>query len=478
MGVIASLVMGGSLLVPFRIGINVVGPKEVGAWALIQSVFIVSRLPEMGVGLNLTRALAAERKSGHAVDPQPYFSAAFVLTILPVFALGCLIFVTAPTFLAPYFRGVISASHVWILCLLALGVTLFSATSTILLSIIEGFGRLTHRQMMMIASNLVLMVVAYPLVTSLGVIGLALTYAVASLVLMIMAAYAMLPLCLGHRISTCSVRSVVRDLWVSNLQVSVMAFTRMTFEPLTKMVVGSSGNLAAVAYVDLALKLTTQTKVVIQSAVQPLLAFGARRYGDGHGAIINTFKRAQTLVTKTNLLLMSCQFLSVGAISYIGLGETSPVFMTIYIMLVIGNGINSLGVVGYYYDVSAGKMGEVVIIHVQMMVLNLIAGLAGGWLLGPEASVAAYAFSFAFGGIALFRIWRKASGTGWRKLFDTERWLIAFTCTSLLLSIFVFLGRWATGQDIMASLVGLVLASLFAGWFVLNNWRTFRGKTQ
>lgn len=477
LGVLASLVMGGSLLVPFRIGIEVIGAREVGIWALVQSVFIVSRLPEMGVGLNITRALAAERKIGQSADPRPYFWAALLVTILPVFFLGGVLFFATPTFLGQFFRDVVPLSVVTTLCLISLGIALFSAISTVLLSIIEGYGRLDQRHFVMIVSNLALITVAHPLVTKFGVIGLAMTYLASSLLLLILSACVTLPLCFtqGQRIR--NVHIIVRELWRSNLQVSAMAVTRMTFEPLTKLVVASSGNLSAVAYVDLALKLTTQARIVIQAAVQPLLAFGARGICDNHDEIIKTFERAQMLVVKSNLLLMSCQFLAAGFVSYIALGEMSALFIMTYIMLVVGNGLNSLGVVGYYYVVSAGKMGEVVSIHVQMMLTNVAAGLLGGWLLGAQAAVAAYAFSFAYGGVALFRIWCRASGERWRQLFGAERWLIMIAALSLSVSIIVFLSQWGANQSLLASVAGLALASVFAVLFLLKNWKTFRGKS-
>lgn len=476
MGVVASLVMGGSLLVPFRIGIDVIGPNEVGAWAMIQGLFIICRLPEMGVGLNLTRAVAAERRNGEAVDPRPYIWAAGLLTIVPVICIGCVLFAIIPKFFEQIFTGAVPLTIVRTLCLLALGGALFSTISTILLSIIEGCGLLIHRQIMTMVSNLALIIFAYPLITNLGVIGLALTYAISSLLLLVFSAVAALAICSDLSPNKSNLKIVIKELWFGNLQVSAMAVTRITYEPLTKFVVGSFGNLAAVVYVDLAMKLTLQVRVVVQSAVQPLLAFGARGNGDSHERIIKTFERAQSLVIKSNLMLMSCQFLAAGAVSIIALSELSPTFIIIYFLLVIGNGINSFGVVGYYYDASAGNMGKIVSIHVQMMLINGVFGVLGGWLLGEQAAVAAYAFSFAFGGVMLYKIWSLASGQGWLKVLEAECWQIASTVSCLLLSIICFLGRWVVVDDALTSVAGLLLASVLAGSFLLNNWQAFRGK--
>lgn len=476
LGMIATLVMGASLLVPFRIGIEFIGSKEVGAWALVQSIFIISRLPEMGIGLNLTRAIAAERKRVSVVNPWPYVWAAAVLTILPVFLIGCILVTTTPTLLVNYFMKILSTDLVWFLCFSAMGVAVTSAISTVLLSIIEGFGHFAHRQFISIASNITLILFAYPLISNFGLFGLALTYFASGFTLLIISIFASFKFFTGQDYQTGSFEATVKELWSSNLQVSTMAVTRMTFEPFTKLVVANFGNLAAVAYVDLAIKLTTQTRVLIQSAVQPLLAYGARQNDESHDGIIGLFQHAQDLVIKSNLLLMSCQFLSAGAISQIALTEVSPLFTLMYFMLVVGNGLNSLGVVGYYLYVSAGKMKTVVSIHVQMMMINGILGFLGGWILGPVAAVGAYSVSFAIGGVLLYEIWRKETGKGWLHVLKVEQEQIILALVTLLASGIFFLSPWTIVQEFWMSLIGFMLAICLAGWFVFKNWQALRGR--
>lgn len=476
MGVIASLVMGASLIVPIRIGIDVIGPNEVGAWTMIQGVFIICRLPEMGVGLNLTRAVAAERKSGEEVNPRPYIWAAGFLTIVPVFLIGCILFVSTPTVLDYLFTQVLTIDIVRGLCLLSLIIAFFSTISTILLSIIEGYGYLIHRQVMVMVSNLALLLFASPLVTKLGVIGLALTYALSSLALLVFSIIAVSKISKGMKNTKTNFKYIIKELWYGNMQVAAMAATRLTYEPLTKLVVGTFSSLALVVYVDLAMKLTLQVRVLVQSAVQPLLVYGARRTNESHHDILETFERAQILVIRSNLLLMSCQFLSSGAISFIVFNKIVPMFIAIYLMLVIGNGVNSFGIIGYYYNMSAGKMGEIISIHVKMMLINSICGALGGWLFGASVAVAAYAGSFAFGGAMLYRIWSRAYCRKGLQVLKVERWQIISAFLCLLLSIIGFLRSSVVVNDFKTSAAGLVLASFIAGWFLLNNWQALRGR--
>ncbi len=476
LGGFAALSVGFSLFISFRIAIDVLGSTQVGVWTLIQSIYIISRLPEMGIGVNLTRIVAIEHKKGLKFSIKPHLFATFVITIIPVLFIGLFIHIIAPIFIGSFFNEIISARTLFVLSLVAFGTTSVSALSAVLLSILEGFDRLAHRHVILIASNALITILAYPLIYHFGIIGLALSSFLANAAVLILVTIAMAKSRHGVVAPDSDVKAVVRQLWASNVQVSTIAITRMTFEPFTKWVIASFGNLPAVAYFDLALKLTTQTRVIVQMAAQPLLVLGARETSGYREPANQIFFRAQRLVVDTNIVLVCCQFLSAGAVSMLALGTLSESFILFYLVLATGNSINSLGIVGYFYDVSSGNFKNILLIHYRMALINLIGGLLGGWLFGAWAAILFYSLSFSFGGICLLRIWVQASGLNWIENLNLDRYKIILITGILFFVLISYMFRWTAEQRLAFVYLGLCVSAALIIKFINEISTSYKGR--
>jgi hypothetical protein len=155
------------------------------------------------------------------------------------------------------------------------------------------------------------------------------------------------------------------------------------------------------------------------------------------------------------------------------LGAISAEFVVFYLILAIGNAVNSLGVVGYYYDVSAGRLRRLLDVHVKMMVMNLILGGLGAILIGAVGAVAAYALSFAYGGYALSASWMSESGRRWSDDLRSEGGALIKAILATALAILLFRGTTFGISDLVMAVISALLATILLAVFLQRNWRSY-----
>jgi O-antigen/teichoic acid export membrane protein len=464
-GVISALVSGASLFVVYRLGFEVLGAPIVGTWVMIQTLFIFARLLEAGVGVTLTRAVAIANSETRFASPWVYVAAGTILNVLPVLVIGCLIIYPVLWAMEAIFESAVSRTETLILICLSLPTAVINAFATVVLSVVEGCGQPARRQLATIVSNAVFVIGAYPLLTTLGAIGIGLLYLLAALVLFVLGLVLMSRLkATGPQSVT--VRQVVRALWAEHATFSMISVIRLCFEPWTKFLVGVTGGLATAAFFDLALRLTTQVRIGVQAATQPLLSACAREASSAIDKFHNNFATAQRLTFWFNAVSIAAQVAAAAFISYLGLGEVNDEFIAFYCVLAPANAINSMGVVGYYYDVSGGNSRRVFLNQVKMMIVNVILGGLGALAFGAMGAVIGYAISLIYGGVALAESWMRVAHDSWRTVLTRER--VAMV-SSVIAAISTFLIVRSEGL-VPAFYLALAAAAMAVVLFAFNTY--------
>lgn len=456
---IASLVAATSLFVAFRISIEMTSAETVGCWALVQSIFILARLPDMGLGLNLTRLAAIRVKEQPHSSIRDLAMAGLIMSVAPVVVLGAL---TIPLciWLTRSFLHIPEASAMPVIsfALLAYLFAVLNTVASILLALIEGHGRIVTRNIVSMIAYLAFVFSMYPAIAWYGAAGIGIAYVIYAAVLLGIGGL-VAGRTANFRASPSSegVMSVVRGIWRENFNVSAMALTRVTFEPWTKLIVGMTGSLAAVAHLELAFRISTQIRVTMQSAMQPLLFAGARRENQTPPELISRFDRASKFSVRANIIMFAAQLTTAPLLSWLGLGAVSNEFVAFLVLLAGANCMNSLGVVGYYWTVSGGALDKVLRIHLWMMGLNFIFGSAGGWLFGAVGAVAGYALSFTYGGVALILIWVHARPGKWAGMLDWEGWLLLASIPAAI-AYLLSLPLWTAQPPVAVAFASLALS--------------------
>lgn len=477
-GVVASLVGGASLFLAFRLAIEVVGAQLVGGWALIQGVYFLSRVNDSGTGINITRMVSVNRSEQGSIPLIDLLAVGLLLSTAPVIVLGLALIFPANWLMVNYFHSALPPTTIFNLVLLSFGTAVLSSLAVLVLSVLEGAGGLFYRHIVTIVSNLVLGASAYPLLSRFGAEGLGLMYLAAAGALLV-GGLMLLPFQVPAKIrSSTSKRQLLSSLWRENLSISAMALVRVTFEPWTKFLVGATAGVAAVASLDLAFRVTTQVRVALQAAMQPLLALGSRSIDSTADHFHPHYRRAHRLAVRVNICLAGVLVASGPFVGYLGFGSIPQDFLIFFTILVVANSVNAMGVVGYFFSISGGRSSLILKIHIVMMTINLILGFSVALAIGASAAVLVYMCSFAYGGFALAQPWMKASGENWGQLLRQER-------ANLLLAV-VAIGAvacavaWLTAGSPKSTnnfvLAGASAATslTLAAYFAAFNWRILR----
>lgn len=470
LGVVASVTSAIGLFLVFRVSMDFLGAATVGSWVIIQSAFFVSRIAEGGVGINLTRIHAVDRGDSEKLSPLSYYLAGLILVVAPVTVIGLLLVWPVQMLLLHYFHTHIQAVVIHQLVLLSYLIAVLNAFGTVGMATVEGMGKLAWRHAGTITSNVVFLVGAYPLIHEFGVVGLSLLYVLAAGVVVTLSCAILWWTC-RFKHSPQSIWVIVRRIWRESMSATGMGLVRMTFEPWTKFLVGTVGSLAAVAALDLAFRVTTQVRVLIQSAIQPLLFIGARSEMSMSESAFGTYTKANSLVVQANwgaLALLSC--LS-PVISFLGFGHFSALVVCFILILAVGNSINSMGVIGYYAEASRGGMDRLLHIHLVMMAINVGLGILGGWAFGPVGAVLAYALGFTYGGLVLLQTWADASSVRLADLILSDRWIVVIALLAFIAAVGTTFVRVHSDYVFVSSLGLTAITCLSLMPFYFKRWR-------
>ncbi len=398
-GIIASLSGAAALLAVFRIGIEAVGADVVGCWALLQGIFLLSRLPDSAAGANVLTFTASAFNEGRRIFKWRTAGAAIVLGTLPVSAVCGVVYPAAFWYVTRQYGHVLDPTVIAQLALFAVLSGIGLSASSGLLSVLEGAGRLRTRNLITISANMLNVAVAYPAILVLGAAGFGASFVASACLQTVLGLAALARIHDAKEAENEPFRPIWRQLLGGNLILSAAALVRLSFEPATKLFLSAMGPLSLIAAFELALRVSMQMRFVMQAVVQPLAVFGARPgpirdRRVSRGFVVANRANAQLSMAGAQLLVVASPI-----VSLLGLGSIAPEFITILIILTVGNLLNMFGLVGYMYQLVSNSYVSLLKIQLVMAAANTLIGGAGVLLGSPALVVGSYATAFATGGL-------------------------------------------------------------------------------
>jgi hypothetical protein len=398
--VASSIATAITLFAVFRFTADYTSVEWIGVWSLLQGLFLIARVSDSGAGNNISRVLAVRVKSKAPIDLRNMTLAALWITSLPSFLLGVVIAPVVGLYITTTYGAELSTDVLWTLVWLALLSASLAAVANVLLAICEGLFDLNYKSLTVILGNLAGLSAAVPLLTLAGPAGVGWIYVVIFGTQLILGGIRVLQL--TKRLAQPpedTVRQHIRILWRENLQLSGIAVIRLSFEPATKLLLSLFAPLVVIAQFELALRVTTQLRIVIQSALQPLLVIGARMRERPHGENHEVFLKNDRALWSLSVGGLIAQILAAPAIQWLGLGFHSVSFIIFFAMLAAGNAVNTIGLSGYYWQLTSGSLMPLVRVQSVMAVWNIAVGVVGFFLDSAVVVVAAYCGAFALGGL-------------------------------------------------------------------------------
>lgn len=133
----ASAASAAALFVVFRLTVEVQSTTLIGCWALLQGLFMVARVADIGVGNNVTRLVAVQQSEGTPFSKFRIGAASVLITSLPVSIICALIYWPITTFVQHRYSSELPRSDIAVLAASCAVFAVTSSVSTILLAILE-----------------------------------------------------------------------------------------------------------------------------------------------------------------------------------------------------------------------------------------------------------------------------------------------------------------------------------------------------
>lgn len=390
---------------------QVTGTSTVGCWALIQGMLLIARVADSGAAANVTRHVAHTLRVEGAMDFGAVLRAVLIVSFAPVAALGIAVAPPIYLYVSRRFGSEVDPTTIRALVIDALIFAVLSSLASLALAALEGYQWLVARNVVTMVANAAALALAWPILVVRGGAGLGDCYVIQATVQVLLAAAVLMRAVRGH--PTPRRRravDVARDLWRENLQLSTVALIQLCLEPAVKVGLGLTTDLVNIARFELALRISTQVRVLFQSALQPLLAFGARKGGFVPYDAAPLFESVGRIVARVVVAGAVVEIVSGPALSYLGLGEVSGQFLLDLSLLTLANTLNILGLVGYFTILSGGELGALRRILLEMALLSIVGGVLGVLWQASQVIVLGYCVAIAWG--------------GWRCLTYAEEWVM------------------------------------------------------
>lgn len=374
--------------------------KWIGAWSLVQGLLLIARVNDSGAGNNIARVIAVRLKQRESLDLKNLTAASLIISSFPSVVLAGIAAPLIGWYVIAQFGTELGRDALTVIVWLAFANAVLTAISTILLAICEGAFQLNFKSATIIYGNIAGMACVIPALKYAGPAGIGWTYLAITGTQFVFAATRVLQLSKpDHGITPARVSKSIGLLWRENMHLSGIALIRISFEPVTKFLLSLFAPLATIAVFELALRVATQIRVIIQSALQPLLVVGARpNAGTKESKVPAVFLRNDRALSTLSIGLLIAQLFAAPAIQSLGMGSQDVTFVAFFALLAAGNALNTMGLSGYFWQMSSGILKPLVRVQMFMAIINGTIGALGALVHSELLVVAAYSLAFAFGG--------------------------------------------------------------------------------
>ena len=355
------------------------GPEQLGLWAVVLASVSVGRLAELGFSTTVLRYVSMHLASGDRTRAARILETGLI-SIGGPFALVLLLLYPVANVAMRYVVPAGNLAAAREILPYALGSLWFGVLGAIAQSALDGCGRMDVKSRILIAGNLLYVPVAILMAQSFGIVGLAATQLLQSVLVAILVWIATrreLPALKWAPVNWD--KSCFREIigYAAGLQIGNLLL--MLFEPATKIFLSRYFGLNEVAHFEMANQVVSRVRALITSALQAYLPVLSSAAVDIVAAR-KIVAEATIFTVGIGLPIMAGLIISCPIISIIWIGHVQADFIVYGWVLGIGWLIATLGMPTYYYCVGAGRVRTIVISTTVTAVLNALLGLAAAML--------------------------------------------------------------------------------------------------
>jgi O-antigen/teichoic acid export membrane protein len=381
--------------VAIRLLIRHSGTEMAGLWSLTVGVVAFSRIPDISGGAGLARLVAM-------CADDPGRKRAFIDTVTLVLlgyyglvvSLGLLVF---PPLVArmvePEFQATAQALVPWVLASLVLTVLMTAQTTAL-----DGLMRADLRAKVMLMGAAVFGLGTLALIPRYGVFGFAAAQLAQQAAVLVVARWLLVRELAGLRPwPAVFSRAEMRDAMGFGLQIQANSVPQIIYEPVARIMINSFAGLHVLAVYDLAYKLCSYTRLMIQSAATPLIpAFAQLQHAD-RTRLAGLYRRTTLLTGRLTGYVFVAVCLAAPLVSWFLFGAVLGEFLVAVGLLSLAWSLAGIGLVPRLLAQAMGRMHWNIIGEWSIAALTLGLGFAFATLFGNGWIVAGVAAAVAVG---------------------------------------------------------------------------------
>ncbi len=455
--------------------VRVVGADQVGAWVSLMAVGMLACMADLGLSHALIRQLSVALHGPHQPTRAQALETIETIVVTVAATTGIALLLVWLSF--PWWSGWISSSAAaappghW-LGFVLVGLWL-NRVADALAGALDGQQRFVERSLASAAALLCGLVLTVAVAPQWGMRGFAVAFVVQNTLLLLLFALLLRNLTPGLRWIRPRFRPVVlRDALRYGLSVQLLVMCFLVIESLVKLSLARTGNLAELAYFDLAFRIGKGVRALMASALRVLVPRLAPVAGDADGADMRhqAYAKSFAALQLFSLPIFAASIGCAHILSVALVGRNESAFIAALAASLVAWLGYSLTDPAMNLALSSGRMRWPVLGHLLALGLVLCAVTFGGPS-DPGASTselyAQVALAMLVGCLATLVGVHGSEGAGWRLLrpMHTLAALVGAAAVGLFgLRVDSLLPMWtATGRS---SVVGAALAA-----YTLALWR-------
>ncbi|AER56172.1 membrane protein [Pseudoxanthomonas spadix BD-a59] len=389
------------LFVGYRLVIKQGGIEAIGVWSTLYAWTNLIRLGDAGVAVAATRFLAMWDVGKEQQRVRTYAETALLTNIVQFGALALIAYAG----ISPFVDRIVGADHAaearHVLPWLLLGFFLLNVAGT-LMGMLQGLHLGYRRSQLSVFGTMTQLAAVLVLVPSHGLIGLAWAQ-VAQYAIVMLLAFAAVSRKLGRVLRPYSFDlPAFRDMLGYSLKAQVVNIANGLIEPVSKMLVGHFGGMAAQGLYELAYKTVLLPRNLIASTVTAAMPSITALFRADRQRLRQLYARAFRLSAQ----LMAAASLAVVALaplpSLFWLNRIDATYWLYVALLALGFLGNVVGIPAYLLGMASGHMRNNIIITLLAFAILLAVGWPAGIAFGGSGAVAIAACTVGLCGIAIW----------------------------------------------------------------------------
>ena len=428
MSVVQILVISINLFLLYRFLLKSIGVRSLGIWSVVLAVTSVSQIANFGLSGSVVKFVSKYQAHGQKDKTSSVIQTAILTIAVSVGALLILGYPVARFALKFIIENKSLSSALSILPLAFIAFWLLLITS-VAQSGLDGIHRIDIRSWILIADSFSYLVISIFMAKRFGLLGLA--YArVLENVLVFIASWIFLrnqlPFLpwLPRRWN----KATLKEIFGYGANLQIISIASLLHHTVTMSFLSRFGGLSMAGYYEMAAKMLWQVRSLIASATFVIAPTIAHLKETGPEKIKAVYATSYELLLYLAIPLFSMLIVAIPFISLVWIEFYEKNFIFSASILALGWFFNLISVPAYYVNMGIGELRWNVRSVLGAGLLNVVLGVAGGFLAGGRGVIVGWILALIGGSLIVLIPFYKKEAISARKVLPRTYWAEALVC--------------------------------------------------